>query len=46
MYSSRYSYEPEVWQATLLGSGFDAASVDVLDAPPQGYIGTLLGVPA
>lgn len=42
MYSYRYSYEPDVWRAKLLDSGFEAATVEVLDAPHEGHIGTLL----
>ncbi|MFH8556245.1 class I SAM-dependent DNA methyltransferase [Streptomyces celluloflavus] len=42
MYSYRYSYTPWKWESLLLKAGFKGADVQVLDAPEQDHIGTLI----
>ncbi|MEY9847737.1 class I SAM-dependent methyltransferase [Streptacidiphilus sp. MAP5-3] len=43
MYTYRYSYTPDDWWAFLLHAGFGDISVEVVDAPTPGHIGTLVG---
>ncbi|GAB7032135.1 class I SAM-dependent methyltransferase [Streptomyces sp. NPDC021749] len=42
MYTYRYSYPPEQWEAYLLAAGFAAAEARVIEAPKAGHIGTLI----
>ncbi|MFH8588292.1 class I SAM-dependent DNA methyltransferase [Streptomyces celluloflavus] len=42
MYSYRYSYTPWKWESLLLKAGFKGADVQILDAPEQDHIGTLI----
>lgn len=42
MYTYRYSYTPGQWSDMLAASGFSGITADVLDAPTEGHIGTLL----
>ncbi|WP_059005631.1 class I SAM-dependent methyltransferase [Streptomyces specialis] len=42
MYTYRYSYTPRKWQSLLLKAGFAEADVQILEAPRQDHIGTLL----
>lgn len=43
MYTYRYSYTPETWAGFLTDAGLTDVSVNVLDAPTEGHIGTLIG---
>ncbi|MFE5739737.1 class I SAM-dependent methyltransferase [Streptomyces celluloflavus] len=42
MYTYRYSYTSRKWESLLLKAGFKGADVQVLDAPEQDHIGTLI----
>ncbi|MFC7912095.1 class I SAM-dependent methyltransferase [Streptomyces nigra] len=42
MFTYRYSYKPAVWERHLLRAGFTTATAVIVDAPKNGYIGTLL----
>ncbi|GAB2812656.1 class I SAM-dependent DNA methyltransferase [Streptomyces daliensis] len=42
MYTYRYSFEPETWGDLLLGAGFGTVRTEVVDAPVEGHIGTLI----
>ncbi|WP_413801148.1 class I SAM-dependent methyltransferase [Streptomyces iranensis] len=43
MFTYRYSYTPRMWESHLRMAGFEEASVQVLEAPTPGHIGTLIG---
>ncbi|MFI1155796.1 class I SAM-dependent DNA methyltransferase [Streptomyces sioyaensis] len=43
MFTYRYSYTPRMWENRLRAAGFEEASVQVLEAPAPGHIGTLIG---
>ncbi|GLV80077.1 class I SAM-dependent methyltransferase [Streptomyces hygroscopicus] len=43
MFTYRYSYPPRMWESHLRTAGFAEASVQVLEAPTRGHIGTLIG---
>ncbi|CAM5489178.1 MULTISPECIES: class I SAM-dependent methyltransferase [Streptomyces] len=42
MYTYRYSYPPEQWEAHLSAAGFATAEARVVEAPKAGHIGTLI----
>lgn len=42
MYTYRYSYTPRKWESLLLKAGFEEADVQILEAPQQDHIGTLI----
>lgn len=42
MYTYRYSYTPRKWETLLLKAGFKEADVQILHAPEQDHIGTLI----
>ncbi|MFH0521823.1 class I SAM-dependent methyltransferase [Streptomyces sp. M41] len=43
VYTYRYSYTPQKWRHLLLEYGFQRAGAKIIDAPTEGYIGTLFG---
>ncbi|MFF3496497.1 class I SAM-dependent methyltransferase [Streptomyces sp. NPDC002795] len=42
LFTYRYSHTPETWEELLRTAGFTEAQAQVLDAPQQGHIGTLI----